>query len=157
MKYLGSRKPSAFPGVRITPLAEQKKGIPSVRARGPSMNTATSQFGRMPLMTPGSPGNPEAKWMCVLPWRDKPFSRIDGQCFQNVPWTSVKGRACGVSRGVSSNSGTSSHGKSQLQGPVAKGIGQSLRQLHISVLFPGSMSPSTFLPPSSRGVHDQDL
>lgn len=65
--------PSAFPGVRITPLAERKKGIPSAdrardvthalseglgqyllcpdspaRARGPLMNTATSQFGRMP-------------------------------------------------------------------------------------------------------------
>lgn len=79
LKYLGSRKPSAFPGVRITPLAERKKGIPSAdkargvtsalsespgksllcpgspaKARGPSMNTATSQFGRMPVETIGA-------------------------------------------------------------------------------------------------------
>lgn len=51
LKYLGSRKPSVFPGVRITPLAERKKDIPSARARGPSMNTAISQWGRMPAET----------------------------------------------------------------------------------------------------------
>lgn len=86
LKYLGSRKPSAFPGVRITPLAEQKKGIPSahrdrdvtgaplqtweslqgphvpVRARGPSMNTATSQLGRMPAGT--------TEWGPLLGWGD---------------------------------------------------------------------------------------
>lgn len=57
---------------------------------------------------------------------------------------------------------TSSHGKPQLQGPMAQGIGQSLGQLHVSVLFPGSGGPSTprpccFLPSSSRGFHGQDL
>ena len=79
LKYLGGRTPSALPGVRITPLAERKKGIPSAdrarhvtqalseglgwsllcpdspaRARGPLMNTATSQFGRMPEWTIGA-------------------------------------------------------------------------------------------------------
>ena len=51
-KYLGNRKALAFPRIRITTLTERKKGISSARAKGPLMNTATSQFGCMPPTTP---------------------------------------------------------------------------------------------------------
>lgn len=60
----------------------------------------------MSLMTSGFPDSPGAKCMCILPRQDRSLSKMDGQCCQNVPWISIRDKACGVSRDSSSNSVT---------------------------------------------------
>lgn len=98
----------ASPGVRITPLAERKKGIPSASARGPSMMMAISESSLIPLRTPGSPGRPGARWMWVRPMGASPPARMGAQRRRRVPWARVGGSASGVRSGVSSSAGTCS-------------------------------------------------
>lgn len=102
MTYLVSRKPAAFPRVRISPLAKGKKGNPSVRARVLLMDMATLPFG--PTDNAKISGSHGARWIWVLPCQNRPLSWIDGQYFQNVPWWSIRGRVYGISRSTSPNS-----------------------------------------------------
>lgn len=76
-----------------------------------------------------------ARWMCILPRQNRALIKMDGQCYQNVLWMSIRNRACGVLRGTGSKSVTFREwpwlawmrglvlGSPQLQGKVLLPIG----------------------------------